>query len=128
MGWKEGGKEGGEWGVCANLSVRVNAVFYNPGRKEGSVDVLPVMVELGVGEVDAFAEEADYADGAVCLWRRGCVFLGGCGHGWEGVIGGRGAGAGGEGGLRVEGVGGGGEGGVTVLADSTYCTYVHTVV
>ncbi len=99
-GW---GERGGEWGVCANLSVRVNAVFYNPGRKEGSVDVLPVMVELGVGKVGAFAEEADYADGAVCLWRRGCVFLGGCGHGWEGVIGGRGEGGGGGGRGRFKG-------------------------
>lgn len=92
-----GGKGRGTQGK-ANLRVSIDTVFNNPRREEGTVDVLPVVVELGVGEVGAFAEEADYADGVGCFCGRGGGFwCGWRGHG--GVKGGK------------EGEGGGGEGG-----------------
>ena len=70
---------GGGGGGGGYLGVGIDAMLDDPGGEEGPVDVFPVVVEGVVGDVLAFLEEADYADGAV--WVRGCSRVGGC-HGY----------------------------------------------
>ena len=58
------------------LRIRLDPMLNDPRRKKRAVYVFPVVVKFGVGEVGAFAEEAEDAD---CFFRI-CV-LGVC-LGW----------------------------------------------